>query len=91
MSGPALGGDGCPRHGGRTPAPAGDGGAAGRGRDLDVRVAEADTAVIGGRRIPAHERALAGLEGTLEELQREDAARVRRLTYTEGGGAAAGH
>ena len=32
------------------------------------------------RWIPAHEAALAALEMTLEELEREDGARVRRLT-----------
>ena len=37
--------------------------------------------------IPAHEQALRALELTLEELEREDGARLRRVTQSEGGGA----
>ena len=37
--------------------------------------------------IPAHEQALRALELTLEELEREDGARLRRVTQPEGGGA----
>ncbi len=35
--------------------------------------------------IPAHEQALRALELTLEELEREDGARLRRVTQPEGG------
>jgi V/A-type H+-transporting ATPase subunit D len=35
--------------------------------------------------IPAHEEALHALELTLEELEREDGARLRRVTQPEGG------
>ena len=37
--------------------------------------------------IPAHEQALHALELTLEELEREDGARLRRVIQPEGGGA----
>ncbi len=37
--------------------------------------------------IPAHEQALRALELTLEELEREDGARLRRVIQPEGGGA----
>jgi V/A-type H+-transporting ATPase subunit D len=47
--------------------------------ESELRLTAVRRAAIERRWIPAHEQALAALELTLEELEREDAARVRRL------------
>jgi V/A-type H+/Na+-transporting ATPase subunit D len=54
----------------------------------DLRATTIRRVAIERRWIPAHERALAELELGLDEIEREDSARVRRITESEGAAAA---
>ena len=50
----------------------------------DLRATTLRRVAIERRWIPAHERALAALELGLDEVEREDSARVRRITGSDG-------
>lgn len=52
--------------------------------ETDLRATMLRRVAIERRWIPAHERALAALELGLDEVEREDSARVRRITASDG-------